>query len=109
MERPQIIGLPQLHLALDVPHIHVPTGQDLAQVLPLQMVHQMAVIGTGILESIPLRCHKQDTCPAIPPKQIVLPLLQGEEAIHGGACALYNFFLRRRKPWRRRNLFPPSI
>ena len=67
------IGLPQLRLALDIPRIHVPTGQDLPQVLPLQMVHQMAVIGTGFLESVPLRRHEQNASPATPPEQVSPP------------------------------------
>ena len=54
---PQGIGLLKLGLPLNVARVFVSAGEDAAQVLPAQVLHQMVKVPGDILKAVPLCGH----------------------------------------------------
>jgi len=71
----------KLRLPLDVAHIAVSAGEDIAQVFPPEMLHQVVIVGKDILKVASLRGHQQGGRPVVATEQIAVALLQGKQAV----------------------------
>ena len=78
---PQFISLPDLRLALHISHVHISAGENVTEIFPAQMLHQMIVIQHRIRKSISLRRHEKRGSPVMAPQEISVSFLQGKQPV----------------------------
>ena len=71
----KFICLLDFRFAIDVAHVHVPAGENMAEVFPAQMLHQMVIIVQHILESMTFGGHQQSRGPVVPSEKVAITFL----------------------------------
>ena len=62
-------------------HVHISAGENVAEIFPAQMLHQMIVIQHCIRKSISLRRHEKRGSPVMAPQEISVSFLQGKQPV----------------------------
>ena len=75
----------QFRLSGNVSRIHIAAGQNMAQIGPVQVLHQVLIIGQYISKPMALGRHQQRTGPIVPTQQVAIVFFQSKQPVHSGA------------------------
>jgi hypothetical protein len=79
---PKFISGRYFGFSLDISYVSVSTGKNMAEIIPVQMLHQVMIVQKNIIKTAALRSHQQRRSPAVSPQKIAVPLFQSKQAVN---------------------------
>ena len=78
----KLIGLLKFGFSRNVTYISVVSSENMAEIFPFQMFHQVVIIGQNIIRTIPFGRHKKSRGPTMSAKQIAVAFFKCKQAVN---------------------------
>ena len=76
---PKFISGRYFGFSLNISYVSISSGKNVAEIFPLQMLHQVIIVKKNIIKAAALRSHQQRRRPAVSPQKIAVPFFQSKQ------------------------------